>query len=121
MNIGSTVKWTTPEDIVVGTLAIYGKRIAIDTVHGRMEFNSGDGTVEPCEDTVALTTPCVEPARVDKAVRTGTKLEQARVIYAEMVGASRKAVIERFCAELNMTPAGASTYQALCKKAVAPN
>ena len=107
---------------MIGTLAIYGKRIAIDTAHGRMEFNSGDGSVEPHTGTVALTTPCVEPPAVEvKAVRSGTKLEQARVIYAEMVGASRKAVIERFCAELNMTPAGASTYQALCKKAVAPN
>ncbi len=46
----------------------------------------------------------------------GTKLERARAIYKANADKSRKEIIQLFVTELNMTPAGASTYHAQCKK-----
>jgi hypothetical protein len=48
--------------------------------------------------------------------QSGTKLERAHAIYKANADKSRKEIIQLFVTELNMTPAGASTYHAQCKK-----
>lgn len=52
------------------------------------------------------------------APAAGTKMERALEIYKNMPGASRQQIIDAFVSQLGMTPAGASTYQYNCKKAV---
>ncbi len=125
MQIGSNVKWTADDASYVGILKSFtGKRYTIGLQNCTIEFNVGDGIVEPYEgvvfsvepesDTSVITTPLVAPPS------TGTKLERARTIYTNMVGASRKEVIQAFVTDLNMTVAGASTYYATCKKVLTP-
>lgn len=50
--------------------------------------------------------------------KQGSKLAQALDLYKHSKDKSRKHIIELFVKELKMTPAGASTYQATCKKVV---
>lgn len=57
----------------------------------------------------------VKPQHVPGA---GTKMERAIEIYKNMPGATRQQIIDAFVSQLGMTPAGASTYQYNCKKAV---
>jgi len=54
------------------------------------------------------------PTKVRKH-RAGTKYEAAVSIYKSVSDKTRKDVIQLFVEKLNMTPAGASTYYAMCK------
>ncbi len=54
------------------------------------------------------------PTKVRKH-RAGTKYEAAVAIYKDASDKTRKDVIQLFVEKLNMTPAGASTYYAMCK------
>jgi len=64
------------------------------------------------------TKPTVKPMATAKV---GSKKEKALDLYTLMMDngshPQRKDVIESFMANLDMTKAGASTYQAMCKKA----
>lgn len=57
-------------------------------------------------------------AEQPKVGQSGTKLERAKELYKANAEKSRKEIIELFVKELNMTPAGASTYHAQCKKSL---
>lgn len=46
-----------------------------------------------------------------------SKKDQAQQIFNSMKDSSRKEIIEAFVAQLSMTPAGAATYYANCKRA----
>ena len=58
-------------------------------------------------------TPVIEQPKPQQP-QNGTKLERAKALFDATK--SRKEMIAIFVAELNMTPAGASTYHAQCKK-----
>ena len=55
----------------------------------------------------------VEETKTEDAPKV-TKRQLAQKIYDENPKAKRKDIIQRFMAELNMTPAGSSTYYHLC-------
>lgn len=57
-------------------------------------------------------------AEQPKVGQSGTKLERAKELYKANAEKSRKEIIELFVKELNMTPAGASTYHAQCKSSL---
>lgn len=101
-----------------------GKRYEMQTACGVMGFPYGDGEVKvgdkatemPTRNTVVVeATPAAVKRQPRQVSGQPTKRERAVAIYNKMVGASRKAIIEAFIAELDMTPAGASTYYAQCK------
>lgn len=47
-----------------------------------------------------------------------TKAQQAQTIYSQQLanGSDRQAIVSLFISQLNMTPAGAATYYANCKR-----
>jgi len=65
-------------------------------------------------------TPSPTTTKKTTAVKTGTKKQLALDLYESMIEnntlPSRKDTINQFVTELDMTPAGASTYAAMCKK-----
>lgn len=64
--------------------------------------------------TSARTPVIIQNRRRDPNV--ATKLDRAQELYQTLTDKTRKSVIKTFIEQLGMTPAGASTYQAICKK-----
>lgn len=128
MKAGEFAKWSATDDegsfSHVGLIkSVNNAWTTIITKDGEMSFRLQDGTLEPhaavdlkvklekvIEKAEKTTTPSVK--------RTGTKLEGAIEIVKANVNASRKDLIELFCTQLGMTPAGASTYVNTARKAV---
>lgn len=138
MEIGNFVKWShtdeegkfhhtgevtklTDEEVTI-VISPSGSSITIDLTEDHGSFKvinkpADWGFVKPEKDITPM------PAKV-KAKKTNSgqasKKDLALELYKQMmdnsIHPSRKDVIDRFVAELGMTPAGASTYAAMCKK-----
>lgn len=83
--------------------------------HGLVELDE-DGILSLTEDAAQYIGKRGRPAAASddeprtRAVRTDTKIAAARKIFDKHVNKGRAAVIERFQNDLDLTPAGASTY-----------
>jgi hypothetical protein len=68
--------------------------------------------------TKPVKTPKVKAEKAPKPVKekVESKMDKARVLFAEATDKSRKAIVALFMAELNMSAAAASTYYYTCKK-----
>lgn len=86
--------------------------IKVHRLNGRVISGTPVAQQEVVEQPKQVAAPVVSAGQP----KSGTKLEQALVIYKNLTDKSRKNVIATFVKELNMTPAGASTYQYTCKK-----
>lgn len=124
MHVGEFIKWTGKEDgesfsYVGQIISINEVWVEFQTPIGKVCVKRTDGKFEAAEP-IALEVEKVKVPKADKAKRdpkTGTKLEQAIVIYKAMDEPTRAKLIEAFVTQLGMTPAGASTYAAQVKKA----
>mgnify|MGYP003643262310 CR=1 FL=1 len=84
----------------------------------RRALRAAKRDVTVTKPTVTVTKPTVtKPVAAATIVKEPSKKERTVVIYAEVMKAegSRKDGIARLTAELNLSPAGASTYWQNCK------
>ena len=132
MKKGDFIKWTSSEDNK--KFSHYGQLIwhkdgmikMDDTYGGMMTFPDTDGTVKvvkklPSGLSVEKSEGQYIPPPITKKrkVRTTggpTKKQKSLELYKANIELSRKEMIELFCDELEMTPAGATTYVYNCKK-----
>lgn len=127
------IKWTTKDD--QGEFSHQGQIILLDetkvmfhTKLGVMTVDYNDGEFEKIKalksdelETAPRVpvTPTREPIAIvarRRELKMDTKLAKAYDLYQKLEDKSRKHVIKMFTEQLGMTPAGASTYQAICKK-----
>lgn len=120
MNIGDKVKWTGDSD--EGPLTYVGKVMSIGG--GFIEIDTGKFTIGVAREdgTFEVVKPgnvkCVPAPTVTTTVaaKSGTKFERAVDIYRNMKDNTRQKLIKAFVDQLEMTPAGASTYAAKVRK-----
>jgi len=123
MNKGDFIKWTSTDEEgafshVGRVLEVTDTNVTFETKMCVMTVPLTDGTFESAK-AFKIDTPVAQPTapkQKAKATKTGTKLERAVVIYRQMKDATRKELIEAFVKQLDMTPAGASTYAAQVRK-----
>ena len=130
MKQGQSIKWIAEDN--QGTFEHIGiilnaspTHITINTQFGEITIPSDDGTITSYDGVVNLKPqPISQPTRTPKSTkkqRSGTKKEKALSLYKNMMSGdgthpTRKLFIDTLISSLNMTPAGASTYAAMCKK-----
>ena len=130
MKQGQSIKWVSKDDqgrfehvgIILNTSPTH---ITINTQFGEIIIPSDDGTITPYDGIVNLKpqpiTQSTTTTKSTKKQRSGTKKEKALSLYKNMTSGdgthpTRKLFIQTLISSLNMTPAGASTYAAMCKK-----
>lgn len=127
------IKWTHADD--QGEFSHQGQIVALDeqratfrTKAGVMSVDYSEGSFEkikaiklddpdpaPRTPITATREPIVIVQR-RRELKLDTKLAKAFELYQKLEDKSRKNTIKVFTEQLGMTPAGASTYQAICKK-----
>lgn len=132
-SIHEYIKWSAKDE--EGEYNHVGQIIALDetkvtfrTKHGVMSIEYTNGEFEKTK-AIKLDDPTPGPripvtsARAPIVIQTrrrdpnaATKLERAMELYQSLTDKTRKNVIKVLIDQLGMTPAGASTYQAICKK-----
>lgn len=123
MKIGDFIEWTSQDE--EGKFTHVGKVLSVDdnevellTKVGTMTVPLDDGSFKKTKP-IKLADITEVMAKVKKEIavaKTGTKLERAVVLYRNMKDATRQKLIKAFVEELDMTPAGASTYAAKVRK-----
>lgn len=134
LSIWDSIKWTATD--TEGEYNHQGNIVGLDerhvtfqTQHGVMSVEFVAGTIEKVKaikfegeehpPRLAVSTtraPIPIAAKAKRDPKTGTKLDRAFELYQGLTDKSRKNAIKTFTEQLGMTPAGASTYQAICKK-----
>lgn len=134
MKAGDKIKWTAKDNdgvdfTEVGTIKkITDTRVVFKTKHGMCEVALCDGTFEIVQDgdeSSLDTLEQVADAEVEAGIpspppapKQGSKLERAILLLKANPKATRKEAIELFMKELEMSPAGASTYVHNARKAI---
>ena len=143
LEVGTHVQWTSEDaDGKYSYKGVVSKvndeNISFQTENGgEFTIMVGDGNVEVIKDSGVVlktskkstkktsskkSTKKVETKKVahtstTKASKSGSKVEQAMMMYTQNIGTkSRKEIIQMFKDELQMSDAGASTYYQNCKK-----
>ena len=129
MEAGSYAKWQGEDFAYKGQIvSIKDGRVLLNTEHGLMEFPEDDGNLSASRKVAGLDEIKAKVARVSsrrRAAKPGSKKARAIELYAassELIAdlddrEQRAAIIKMFVDTLDMTPAGASTYYAMAKRA----
>lgn len=129
--IHDCIKWTQTDE--KGEFVHQGQVVVLDETKVSFRTSIGVMTVDytvgsfekiknwKLEDNAPriLVTATREPTEIvqrRRELKTDTKLAKAQELYQKLEDKSRKAVIKAFIENLGLTPAGASTYQAICKR-----
>lgn len=93
--------------------------VSVPVVNGSLTMLKRNGLVEIADDGAVSVTPDAadyvempegKDTPAQRSSRPGSKMEQAREVFAKFVEQGRQAVLEQFRNTIGLTPAGAATY-----------